>query len=64
MQSHVYLPQFTIDQVIYQIFATGQISRREEQRLMSALIFKVLISLKQKNLVNKLFNTIHFIVVR
>lgn len=64
MQSHVFIPQSTIEQVIHQIFVTGRISRIEQQRLMSALLSKELISMEEKTLVDKLFNAIQKGIVK
>ncbi|MBD1908970.1 hypothetical protein NDI37_20740 [Funiculus sociatus GB2-A5] len=55
MQSQIDLTQFTIEQVIHQIFTFRRISRMDQHLLMSVLLSKDSISDLEKTLIDKMF---------
>lgn len=46
MQSHIYLPQVIIEQVIYQIFTISRTFRMAQPKLMLTLSSKYLINIR------------------
>ncbi|HLO52111.1 MAG TPA: hypothetical protein VK211_27170 [Kamptonema sp.] len=52
-------PQFSLEQIVSQIFSNRKITRTDRRRLMSMLLAKDFLNTEEQNCINKVFESLH-----